>query len=85
MSRETVEDTLQKILLRHLPGRTEIVPADAELKKLGLDSMNAVNLLLDIESTFSIRFPDHMLNSNVFGRPAPLAGAIVRLLEESQT
>jgi acyl carrier protein len=39
---------------------------DAPLKSLGLDSMAAVDLLLDIEDTYNVTLPDRYLTAETF-------------------
>jgi len=54
---------------------------DVELAQLGLDSMTAVALLLDIEKTFAIRFPDDMIVEGTFRTAGGLKKAVQQLLE----
>lgn len=42
------------------------IPLASPLSELGLDSMSAVNLVLDLESAFSILFPDEVLTPERF-------------------
>ena len=57
----------EEVLLRHLRlVKQDSVDYDAELAQLGLDSMTAVAVLLDMEKTFGIRFPDEMLVEGTF-------------------
>ena len=52
----------EEALRRHLrSAKPDAINYDAELVQLGLDSMTAVAVLLDMEKTFNIRFPDEML------------------------
>ena len=51
--------------------------------QLGLDSMTAVAVLLDMEKTFNIRFPDDMLVEGTFRTAWKLKKA-VQLLRERQ-
>jgi acyl carrier protein len=52
-----------------------------ELAQLGLDSMTAVAVLLDMEKTFGIRFPDDMLVEGTFRTAGKLKTAVELLLE----
>ena len=54
-----------------------------ELAQLGLDSMTAVAVLLDMEKTFKIRFPDDMLVEGTFRTAGNLKEA-VQMLRERQ-
>ena len=74
----------EEVLLRHLRlVKQDSVEYDAELAQLGLDSMTAVAVLLDMEKTFGIRFPDEMLVEGTF-RTARKLKAAVQLLRERQ-
>ena len=82
---DDLKRSLQRCLRQHLP---LISPGDeinmaAELAFAGLDSMSAISLLLDLEQTFSITFPDTMLNRETFRTGESLLAAI-RLLVGSR-
>ena len=51
--------------LRYLAPSEELAP-DMPLKELGLDSIVAVALLLDLESEFGVTLPDSSLKSETF-------------------
>lgn len=57
------------------------LPFDASLQALGLDSMTAIDLLLDLEQTFGVVLPDSMLTAETFRTPATLEAAVLFLLE----
>ncbi len=63
-----ITDALLNVLQKHLKfaNQAETFPMDAELESLGLDSMSAIDLLLALEETFEIIFPDAMLTPEVF-------------------
>lgn len=83
MTETNILPAMMIVIQRHTPPFLRLsLNANSSLKKCGIDSMNAVNLLLDIESTFSVRFPESMLTSEVFATPASLEEAVVRLLEQ---
>jgi acyl carrier protein len=72
-------------LRRHLRlVKPDSINYDMELVQLGLDSMTAVAVLLDMEKTFDIRFPDDMLVEGTF-RTARRLKEAVQLLRERQT
>ena len=54
----------------------------ASLYDLGLDSMGTIQLLLDLEETFGVTFPDDALKPEVFATPGTL-WEVVRELETS--
>jgi acyl carrier protein len=74
----------EQILRRHLkylPDGAEL-PADADLRSLGLDSMAAVDLLFDIEDTFDVVLPDEALAEQTFTTPTALHDALEQLGED---
>jgi len=79
-------DELQELLSQVLKQHLQLIPADgtidpdAELRELGLDSMTAIALLLDLEQAFSITFPDEMLEADTFRTAATLRAALDRLI-----
>ncbi len=52
----------------------------SNLYEMGLDSMAAVNLLLELEETYSVTFPDSLLTEATFETPLALKSVIVSLL-----
>jgi acyl carrier protein len=63
----TVSETLLEVLTNHL----RRVPADVDwattqLPDLGLDSMSAIELVIDIEDTFGAEFPAELLVRETF-------------------
>jgi acyl carrier protein len=74
----------EEVLRRHLrSAKPDVINYDAELAQLGLDSMTAVAVLLDMEKTFGIKFPDDMLVAGTFRTAGRLKEA-VQLLRERQ-
>jgi acyl carrier protein len=84
---QPLDDKLVTVLRRHSrflnPG-DEVSP-DADLRDLGVDSMRAIHLVVDIENTFNIRFPDELLTRDTFKTPLTLATAIHDLVEQQNT
>ena len=79
-----ITNEFEQCLRRHLrSAKAAPINYDVELAQLGLDSMTAVAVLLDMERTFNIRFPDHMLVEGTFRTAARLKEA-VQLLREAQ-
>ena len=58
------------------------VPLETELPALGLDSMSALTLLLELEERFEISFPDSLLNATTFHSAKSLENAIQMLQKE---
>lgn len=73
---------LSTVLREHLTlvAQGEEVPRESSLGDLGLDSMNAINLMLDLEGEFGVTFPDSMLNEETFRSGQTLVQAIEELL-----
>jgi acyl carrier protein len=69
----------EEILRRHLPLAGAEIGNDDLLADLGLDSMAVVVLLVDIEDTFEVEFPDDLLSVEVFATPSTLWSAIAGL------
>ncbi|MBO2450273.1 acyl carrier protein [Actinomadura barringtoniae] len=57
--------TLIRPYLRFLPEGEEVKP-DSRLRDLGLDSMQAIELLFDIEDSYQVTLPDERLNDQTF-------------------
>ncbi len=73
----------EEVLRRHLRS-TKAINYDTELAQLGMDSMTAVAVLLDMEKAFNIRFPDDMLVEGTF-RTAGKLKESVQLVRERKT
>lgn len=52
---------------------------DADLFAAGLDSLAIVNVLMAIEETFDIEFPEHLLSRRSFSSIGNLARAVAEL------
>jgi acyl carrier protein len=57
--------TILRSHLRYLSPAEELAP-DTPLRELGLDSMVAVALLLDLENEFGVTLPDSSLRPETF-------------------
>ena len=81
---DNLTDELLSVLQKHLKFAkpAETFPMDAELESLGLDSISTVDLLLALEETFEILFPEDMLTSAVFRTARSLEGAVQSLVKE---
>jgi acyl carrier protein len=70
-------DEFECILRRYLTMSTErLLRPDSVLVDLGLDSMGTVSLLVELEETFRVTFPDELLTSETFGTPLALWEAL---------
>lgn len=61
--------------LKYLPADRGLAP-DAVLRELGLDSMAAVTLMLDLEDEFGVTIPDSALTAETFRTPDSLYTAL---------
>ena len=55
---------------------------DADLFAAGLDSLAIVNVLMSIEETFEVEFPEHLLSRKSFSSIANLSRAVAELRAE---
>jgi acyl carrier protein len=79
---DDITTRFEQCLRRHLRLlKSDSIDYAMELVQLGLDSMTAVALLLDIEERFEIRFPDDMIVEGTFRTAGALKRAIQLLLE----
>lgn len=80
MDQKEWPERFEKALREHLPlaGDVELTP-DVLLADLGLDSLELVSLLLHLEETFAIMFPDELLNNETFATASSLWSAIAGL------
>lgn len=70
------------LLYGHLKqvGEEHTLTMESDLYELGLDSMAAVNLLLELEEIYGVVFPDVLLSESTFATPMSLKSAILSLL-----
>ncbi len=84
MSHDEIRTKLAAVLHRQIPflldGRD--IPWDEPLADLGLDSMAAINTVIDIEHTFAVLVPDEMLIAATFRTAATLENAIRVLVRD---
>jgi len=82
---DDISRKLEAVLRPHLrfldPGAT--IAPDEPLGDLGLDSMAAINLLLDLETTFGVQIPDDLLSAETFETLASLEATFRPLLEQT--
>ncbi len=78
---DQIREKLEAILRTHLRLTDEQseIALDVKLEDQGLDSMGAINVLLDMEDTFDIAFPDEMLTEETFRTASSLLDAILQL------
>ncbi|HEY4271563.1 MAG TPA: phosphopantetheine-binding protein [Candidatus Udaeobacter sp.] len=79
---DDISAQFEQCLRRHLRlAKPDSINYDMELAQLGLDSMTAVAVLLDMEKTFGIKFPDDMLVEGTFRTAGRLKEAVQILRE----
>jgi acyl carrier protein len=79
---DDITTRFEQCLRRHLRLlKPDSIDYAVGLVQLGLDSMTAVALLLDMEKTFAIRFPDDMIGEHTFRNAGALKEAVELLLE----
>jgi acyl carrier protein len=61
--------SLLRPFLRLLPADAEL-PMNAELGKLGLDSLQSIELLMALEQEFGVTIPDEKITVDAFSTPA---------------
>ncbi|HEY0514078.1 MAG TPA: phosphopantetheine-binding protein [Thermoanaerobaculia bacterium] len=87
MTMDDLGERLTRLLRKQLtflaPGQ-ELAP-EASLRELGLNSMNAINLLLEIEEEFGVVVPDELLVADTFQNRVTLVGVIASLLSQAET
>jgi acyl carrier protein len=74
--------TLIRRVLREqarLPVDIDTLGDDADLFAAGMTSHASVNLMLALEDTFDIEFPDRMLTRGVFDSVSAIAAAVAEL------
>ncbi|MBO4204631.1 acyl carrier protein [Micromonospora echinofusca] len=67
--------------LRNLPAETPLDPT-APLTDLGLDSMEAVELVFDIEDELGVALPDDTLTGDTFATARSLGAVVDRVRSE---
>jgi acyl carrier protein len=88
MAVESPETDVSAMLLPLLTRHLRRIPPDvdwtvAKLSDLGLDSMRAIELVLDIEATFGVQFEDHLLVRETFGTLETLQNVVGSLVARS--
>ena len=63
-----MKDAIRQVLRKHahLGVNADQIGADSDLYLAGMTSHATVNVMLALENTFGIEFPDHMLRRGVF-------------------
>ncbi|MFF2809820.1 acyl carrier protein [Streptomyces sp. NPDC058000] len=76
---------LLRPFLKHAGADPLTLTPDTDLRRLGVDSMQAIELLFTIEDTFGISLPDEELNDATFATAGSLWQAIAAQLPDEVT
>jgi acyl carrier protein len=76
-----LHEQIRQVLRDHarLPVDIDQVADDADLFAAGMTSHASVNVMLALEDTFDVEFPDSMLKRSVFESVSGIAAAITEL------
>jgi len=76
-----MEDAIRQVLAEHgrLPVDAATVAEEADLYQAGLTSHASVNVMLALEDTFDVEFPDSMLRKSTFESVASIRAALAEL------
>lgn len=75
------EKLIREVLAEHgrLVGDATTIGADAELYLHGLTSHASINVMLGLEDTFEVEFPDRLLKKSTFESIDAIAEALAEL------
>ena len=82
---KTAELQIRNILRDHgrLNKDVGLLDVNADLYQAGMTSHASVNVMLALEGTFDIEFPDHLLKRSVFGSIESIRSTLSELAAES--
>jgi acyl carrier protein len=81
MSRQEILDRIVQLITAAMPGCDPGALQEAtDLYDLGLDSTTAVGLMLEIEDSFGLTFPDALITDTTFQTPGALSAAVETIL-----
>ena len=77
----TVDADIRQVLRDHarLPVDADAIDVQADLFQAGMSSHASVNVMLALEDSFDIEFPDSMLKRSMFESIAAIAAAVTEL------
>ena len=78
---------VKRVIARYLPHGEDPcdIPDQEALAVLGIDSMRSIDLLLQLESTFGVTFPDESITAENFSTAANIARTLSATLDSSRT
>ena len=68
--------------IRELDGREDI-SLDTRLDETNIESLQFIELIIDMENTFNVKIPDEKLDISEFDSLAQLAELVYELMQES--
>jgi len=82
---DDVNTRIRDVLRDHarLPVDVDTLDEHADLFQAGMSSHASVNVMLALEDTFDLEFPDRMLTRSVFESVAGIAAAIGELQQQA--
>lgn len=80
---DTITTIVVELLRRHLrdPGDEHGFPMHINLTELGLDSVSAVSLIVDLEESLDINLPESMISPSTFKTASTLRDALYSLTD----
>ncbi|MGE5453225.1 MAG: acyl carrier protein [Acidobacteriota bacterium] len=78
---QSIEAQIRQVLKDHARLSKDALSLDAQedLYQAGMTSHASVNVMLGLEGTFDVEFPDHMLKRNVFNSVSSIRAALTEL------
>ena len=76
-----IDAQIRDVLAKHARLSLDVLqlPADADLYQAGMTSQASVNVMLALEGTFDIEFPDEMLKRSVFSSVNAIREAVTSI------
>ncbi len=80
---QQLEVKIRTVLQSHarLNKPIDLIESSGDLYQAGMTSHASVNVMLALESTFNVEFPDHMLKRSVFNSVASIRDAVAELTQ----
>lgn len=79
---QEIAERVQKVIAKHLRVETDKVPLDATFEQLGMDSLDGVNLLFEVEDEFDISIDDQVAKT-ITSVPQMVAGIEILLARKA--
>lgn len=83
-SGDSVMKSVQEIVQRN-SYIDKIISTDDDLRKLGINSLNFIKMIVSIEDEFGIEFPDDALCFDKYNTVIEIADLVFALLEKKKT